>query len=168
MNRWLIAMSSENFEITKERGFETIGIDSPNERKAGQMAPEDRIVFYVREWKKFVATATVTSRRFHENTEIWKHSSSRERFRSRVRVSLDADPGEEHHVDGMQIGPTLEYVKRWPPEMWNLALAGMVHILSKRDFDVLECELERFIETDDPSDDVDATPESTLEAQPAA
>ena len=48
------------------------------------------------------------------------------------------------------MGPTLEYVKRWPPEMWDLALFGMVHIISKRDFDFIEGELSRFHDDSEP------------------
>ena len=52
----------------------------------------------------------------------------------------------EDWVDALQVGPTLEYVKRWPPEMWELAFFGMVHIISKRDFELLENELSRYAE----------------------
>ena len=42
--------------------------------------------------------------------------------------------------------------ERWPPEMWNLALFGMVHIISKRDFDFIEGELSRFRDDSEPEE----------------
>jgi hypothetical protein len=50
---------------------------------------------------------------------------------------------EESWVDAMQIGPRLEYVRKWPPEMWPLALVGTLHIIPQRDFTMLEEELKR-------------------------
>ena len=152
MTCWMINMTRENFAITSERGFDLLGVDQPNSRKATQMAPGDRLAFYVREDMSFVATATVTGRCFQEQTPIWKSSAKRERFRNRVRIEPDIIGDDQEWVDGLQVGPTLEYVKRWPPEMWNLALFGMVHIISKRDFDFIEGELSRLRDDSEPEE----------------
>ncbi len=121
-----------------------IGIDNRNTRKAAQMVPGDRIVFYIRDSRRFVATATVKSRRFRGRSRIWKHHSDRENFNNRVRIEPDIVADEpEQQIDAYQVGPTLEYVKRWVPEQWNLAFFDMVHILSQRDFNLLEGELKR-------------------------
>jgi len=50
---------------------------------------------------------------------------------------------EEHYVDGYQVGPTLEYVRKWPPDRWPLAFFGMLHIIPQRDFNFIEEELKR-------------------------
>ncbi len=152
MTCWLINITRENYAITTERGFDLLGVDSGNSRKATQMAPDDRLAFYVRDDRSFVATATVTSRSFQENTRIWKSNAKRERFRNRVNIEPDIIGDEGEWVDGLQVGPTMEYVKRWPPEMWDLALFGMVHIISKRDFDLIEGELARFLEDAEPDE----------------
>ena len=146
----MINTTRENYAITKERGFDLLGVDSSNSRKATQMAPGDRMAFYVREDRSFVATATVINRAFQDQSPIWKSNSKRERFRNRVKIEADIVGSEEEWVDGLQVGPTLEYVKRWPPEMWDLALFGMVHIISKRDFDFIEGELSRFHDDSEP------------------
>ena len=145
----MINTTRENYAITADRGFDLLGIDASNSRKATQMVSGDRLVFYVRDARRFVATATVTSRCFQEDSRIWKHSSKRELFRNRVHIEPDVICDEDMAVSGLQVGPTLEYVKRWPPEMWNLAFFGMVHIVSKRDFDYIEGELARLVEDDD-------------------
>ena len=145
----MINTTRENYAITADRGFDLLGIDASNSRKATQMVPGDRLVFYIREGRNFVATATVTSRCFQDGSRIWNHSSTGERFRNRVHIEPDVISDEDRAVSGLQVGPTLEYVKRWPPEMWNLAFFGMVHIVSKRDFDYIEGELDRLVEEDD-------------------
>ena len=145
-------MTRENYAITTDRGFDLLGVDHSNSRKATQMAPGDRLAFYVREDRSFVATATVTGRCFQENSPIWKSAAKRERFRNRVVIEPDIIGDEDNWVDGLQVGPTLEYVKRWPPEMWDLALFGMVHIISKRDFDFIEGELSRFQDDSEPEE----------------
>ena len=142
---WLINTPRSYFEIARERGLDLLGIDAPNARKSRQMSRDDEVVFYVSESRTFVATARVKSQVFEGHEEIWTHPTRpREQFRSRLRIEASlvaSDPTEE--VEGLQVGPTLEYVKRWPPEWWHLALFGMVHILSQRDFDLLETELKR-------------------------
>ena len=150
----MINTQRENFEITRERDFDLIGVDAPNSRKASQMAKGDRLVFYIRDDRKFAATATVAGKSFRDGSPIWKHHSKRERFNNRVNIKLDALPSEDDWVDARQLGPTLEYVRRWPPEMWDLAFFGMVHILSKRDFDLLEGELCRYVDDDESIEDV--------------
>ena len=50
---WMVATSQENFEITRERGFDIQGIDTKNRRKAVRMSQDDRIVFYVRDRREF-------------------------------------------------------------------------------------------------------------------
>ncbi len=144
MTCWLINTTRENYDITRERGMELIGIDAPNSRKASQMIPGDRIVFYVRDNRGFAATATVTAKVFQNNSPIWKHHTKKEKYRNRVRIESDVIAEDGDWVDALQVGPTMEYVKRWPPEMWELAFFGMVHIISKRDFELLENELGRY------------------------
>ncbi len=149
----MINTTRENFEITRDRGFDLLGVDASNSRKASQMAQGDRLIFYIRDDRKFAATATVASKSFRDGPRIWKHSSKRERFNNRVNIKLDELPSEDDWVDARQLGPTLEYVRRWPPEMWDLAFFGMVHILSKRDFDLLEGELCRYADDDEADDE---------------
>jgi hypothetical protein len=52
---------------------------------------------------------------------------------------------EDLWLDARQIGPTLEYVKKWAPEDWPLAFIGMLHIVPQRDFTYLEDEMRRLL-----------------------
>lgn len=140
---WMLVTDQENFNITRERGFSVQGIDTKNRRKAVRMGPEDRIVYYVSDRKGFAATATVTSDHFEEHSQVWKHFREKEDFPHRVEIAADVVLDEENFLDAFQIGPTLEYVKKWPPEQWPMAFFGMLHIIPQRDFNYLEEEMKR-------------------------
>jgi len=140
---WLIGTTDENFEITRDHGFSLQGVDSRQRRKAVRMGPDDRIVYYISDLRRFAATATVTSKHFEEHTRLWKHHREREDFPHRVEVRPDVVLEKEAYLDALQIGPRLEYVKKWPPERWHLALMGTLHIIPQRDFNFLEGEMKR-------------------------
>ncbi len=140
---WLIGTTRENFEITREREFSIQGIDTKQRRKAVRMGPDDRIVYYISDLRRFAATVTVTSEYFEDHTPIWKHHREREDFPHRVKTRPDVVLNEDLYLDGLQIGPRLEYVKKWEPERWDLALVGTLHIIPQRDFNFLEGEMGR-------------------------
>lgn len=143
---WMLCTTQENFDITKDRGFDIQGVDTRNRRKAVRMSPEDRIVYYVTDARGFAATATVTSEHFEDHEEIWKHHREQEDFPHRVEIQVDLSLEPSYYVDGYQVGPTLEYVKKWAPEHWDLAFFGMLHIIPQRDFNFLEEEIQRAAE----------------------
>jgi predicted RNA-binding protein len=140
---WMLVMDQENFEITRDHGFTVQGVDTRNRRKAVRMTPEDRIIFYIRDRRGFAATATVASDHFEEHSRIWKHHRPEEDFPNRVEITPDSVLEEEDYLDARDIAPTLEYVKKWPPERWDLAFFGMLHIIPQRDFNLLEEEMKK-------------------------
>jgi predicted RNA-binding protein len=140
---WMLVTTQENLDITRERGFSIQGVDTKNRRKAVRMGPEDRILYYVSDKKGFAATATVTSESFEDEEPIWKHHRESESFPHRVEIEADVVLDPDTLVDAYQIGPTMEYVKKWPPDRWRLAFFGMLHIIPQRDFNFVENELRR-------------------------
>ena len=103
----------------------------------------DSIIFYISDRHSFAASTTLTSGHFEDHERIWNHQSESEDFPHRVKMRADVVVDEEKWVDAMQIGPRLEYVRKWPPELWPLALVGMLHIIPQKDFTMLEEELKR-------------------------
>ena len=138
---WMIASSLQNFNITKDLGFKSQGLMSKQRRKAQRMEPGDRVVFYISDIKKFGATATVTSKCTEDHSPIWKSNGKPEDFPWRIDIKPEAILNEEEFLDGHQIGPRMEHVKKWPPEYWPLALQGNLHILPKVDLEFLEHEM---------------------------
>ena len=143
-NFWMVVQSSENFEISKERGFNLHGLRSRHRRRAQRMGPDDRVLFYVSGIRKWTATASITSKYFEDRTPVWKSYGQREeQYPCRVRMSLSIQLDEEDYVDALVLGPRLEYVKRWPPERWYLAFQDALHLLPQRDFRLIEAEMKK-------------------------
>ncbi len=140
---WLVCTTSENFHITRDRSFSQLGIERDQGDKSIRINLNDRMVFYLNDVRRFVATVTVTSERFESHNRIWKHHIEAEDFPHRVKIRPDLVLDEEQYLDALQIGPGLEYVRNWPPEQWHMALLGMLHTISKRDFNFLEEQMRR-------------------------
>jgi len=140
---WLLSSTEENFNATRKLEFSLQGVDTHQRRKAVRMAEEDRMIFFISDRKAFAASTTLISNHFEDHDRIWKTHREAEDFPHRVKMRADVVVQEEKWVDAMQIGPRLEYVRKWPPEMWPLALVGMLHIIPQRDFTMLEQELKR-------------------------
>lgn len=142
---WMLVTDQRNYQVTRQRGFAVQGVDSRNRRKAIRMAGDDRLIYYLADRRAFAATATVTSGHFESHERIWQHHRSREDFPHRVNARPDLVLDEDLWLDARQIGPTLEYVKKWAPEDWPLAFIGMLHIIPQRDFTYLEDEMRRLL-----------------------
>lgn len=142
---WMLVTDQRNYEVTRQRGFAVQGVDSRNRRKAIRMASDDRLIYYLADRRAFPATSTVTSGHFESHERIWQHHRSREDFPHRVNARPDLVLDEDLWLDARQIGPTLEYVKKWAPEDWPLAFIGMLHIIPQRDFTYLEDEMRRLL-----------------------
>ncbi len=144
-NYWMVVQTPENHEITKGQGFTLYGLTSRQRRRARRMEPDDRILFYVGgEVRKWSAIANVTSKYFEDKTPIWKSNGSRpEVFPYRVKISPSIVLDEADYIDARILAPQLEYLKRWPPELWPLAFFDTLHLLPQRDFRQIESEMKR-------------------------
>ena len=140
---WMLVVDQENLDITRLNGFSVQGVDSRNRRKAVRMTPEDRIIYYVSDRRGFAATATVGSEHFEDHSRIWKDYRPEEDFPNRVKISADVVLYPQDYVDARELAPTLEYLKKWPAELWELAFFGMLHIMPQRDFNLLEEEIKK-------------------------
>ena len=139
----MVASSLENFHITRGLDFTIQGMMSRQRRKAQRMEPGDRILYYITGVQRFGATATVTSKCTEDHKQIWKAEGKADDFPWRVEIKADAVLGDEQFLDAREIGPRMEYVRRWPPEHWPLAFQGNLHILPKSDFELLEQEMKK-------------------------
>ncbi|HYU21464.1 MAG TPA: EVE domain-containing protein [Chloroflexota bacterium] len=146
-SHWMIITSPENFEITRQRGLNVLGLKARHRKKAERMASGDRVLYYISRHQAFPATATTTSGFFEDHRVIWKNAERRpEVFPWRVHIRPDMVLEEHEYLDARQIAPRLLYVKRWPPEDWPLVFQGQLHLLSAADFSLIEHEMRRLIE----------------------
>ena len=144
-NYWMVVQTPENYEITRGRGFTLYGLTSRQRRRARRMEPDDRILFYVGGTvRKWTAIVTITSKFFEDTSPIWKSNGSRtEVFPYRVETSPTIVLDEVDYINALTLAPRLEYVKRWPPELWPLAFFDTLHLIPQRDFRLIEGEMLR-------------------------
>ena len=146
-SHWMIVTTPESFEVTRQRGYDLLGLRSRHRKKAERMSPGDRILYYVAGIRVFPATAIVTSGFFEDSRPIWQANERRpEVFPWRVHTRADVVLREFEYLDAYQLAPRLLYVKRWAPEDWPLAFQGQVHLLSAADYGLVEGEMRRVIQ----------------------
>ena len=143
-NYWMVVQLPENFRITQDRGFDVHGLTHRQRRRAQRIEPDDRVLYYVSEIRKWTATATVTSKYFEDRTQIWTSNRGREEYPLRVHISPLIVLDEPDYIDALELGPSLEYLKRWAPEQWPLAFIETLHILPQKDYRLIEGEMKRF------------------------
>ncbi|MBI2936173.1 MAG: EVE domain-containing protein [Chloroflexi bacterium] len=151
MNYWMLTITPENFRATRNLGFTVQGFTSRQRRKVDRMVARDRLLFYIKEARLFGATATIESTAFEEQTLVWTSRLLREVFPHRVRIAPKAVLDEGQYLDAAELAPRLEYIKKWPPEWWHLAFQGELHLLPRRDFELVEGEMQRLLTTRQPS-----------------
>jgi hypothetical protein len=142
-NYWMFAETEENSSTTRELGFTLFGMSSKYKKRAQRMQPNDRVIFYIRQKMCWVASATVISKSYVDEELIWGDESTSREYKHRVKLKPDHILNREEFIDGLLIGPSLEYVKRWSPEYWPLAFWEKLHLLPQKDFRLLENEIIR-------------------------
>ena len=135
---WILTGSPENFEATRERGFRVIGAKEGRRRMAEQIAPGDRIVFYLTQVQAFAGIVEVTGDMYEDRTPIWPGKPGKPdpypwRFETRPVLILDGDP-----LPAEELADDLERVGKWPREHWHLAFQGQLRTVSDADARLLE------------------------------
>ena len=141
---WMVVTTPENFEITRSMGFTLLGLKVYHRKKVQRTEHNDRILYYISRARYFGATATAKSKCFEGQEQIWQKEGG-DPLNYRVKIRPDVVLQKEQLLDACQLAPGLEYVRRWPPEDWYLAFLGNLHLLSKRDFSLIENEMHRMI-----------------------
>jgi len=143
--------TEENAAITRSLGYEIFGVGPKYRKRANRMQKNDRVIFYTSLTRKWTASATITKKCFEDSTVVWKPESTPNEFKFRVELKPDYILDESEYLDGLKIGPGLEYVRKWPTENWPLAFWDRLHLLPQRDFKLLEGEMMR-IKTGSPTE----------------
>ena len=152
-NYWMVVVSTENFHIIKERDFSVYGFRAKLKKRVERMEVGDRMLFYLSREQRFPATVTVTSTMFEDRDPLLNSASGQEEFPCRVHIEPAVVLEEEDYIDARQLGPTLEYVKKWIPERWPLAFIGDLHLVPKKDLFLIEDEMKRITSKQGPSND---------------
>ena len=144
-NFWMVSETNENFKKSQELNFSIHGLKSKYRKQAKRMEPNDRVLFYIYNKKKWALTATITSKSFIDNKTIWTSIYPDESYPNRVYMQPDIILKENNYIDAMILAPSLEYLKKWLPEMWPLAFYENLHLIPSKDFNLIESEMKRLI-----------------------
>ena len=142
-NYWMIRVNPEEYERARASGFPAMDFAVRQKRKAQRMQPGDQVLFYLMGPRRFPATATVVSASVQEPSRDRRDGRQNGDYNFRINLSPNFLMQEEDYIDVLQLGPTLDYVKRWAPEDWILAFQGNFHLLPQKDFNLIEGEMKK-------------------------
>ncbi len=142
-NYWMFVQTERNFHITRQMDFKLHGLGAKYRRRADRMQPDDNVLYYVSDTKRWTALATIRSKAFEDRSPLWEPTHRGEDFRYRVKMAPRLVLEDEEAIDALLLAPRLEYLKRWAPELWPLAFIDSVHLLPQRDFRLIEAEIKR-------------------------
>jgi hypothetical protein len=147
---WVLTGSLDNFRATREHGFRVIGAKSGRRGMAEQIAPGDRIVFYVTGVQAFGGIVRVTGEMYEDREKIWPGKPALGvtssggtpsqpdpypwRFETEPEIVLD----EDDFVPAVELVGELEHIGKWPAEHWQLAFQGQLRSVSDADAQLLE------------------------------
>jgi predicted RNA-binding protein len=139
MAYWIVVGSEQNMRIAEDRGFDMFGFKSTRRAEVANMKPGDRIIFYLTKIMKFGGIAEVTSDYYEDHEKVFSSDKKpKEDYPWRVKVKEIMTLTPEQYLDVREIGPTLDYVKKWPPEHWRLAFQGNLHEIPDSDYKRIE------------------------------
>ncbi len=141
-NYWMVVLSPENFAITRQKNFAFQGLKGQQGRKVQRVGPGDRVLFYVSHQRCFTATATVTSQCVEAQDLPW-HVEDNTEWAYKFDIQPDCVLAVDDYMEAHYIAPRLDYLKKWIPEEWPLAFQGNLHLLPKKDFQLLEDEMRK-------------------------
>ncbi len=137
VKHWIVVSSVDNWQRTVDRGFTIQGLKSRHRKKAEQMRPGDKIVYYVTGRKAFAGVATVTSPFFEDSEPIWVSGNAKkagEEYPFQVRIEADLALAGDAFVPAERIARKMVYASKWPAEHWTLAFQGNVHLIPEEDY----------------------------------
>ncbi len=142
-NYWMIAVGAEYLEALERKQHSVVGFGVAHRKRVQRMEPGDRIMVYARNVLAFAAALTVTERYSEDAHGGFPLEPGGEPYRLLVgtRRNVVLDPTQR--LDARLIAPRMDYVRKWTPEWWPLAFQGLLHLIPKADFQMLEGEMRR-------------------------
>jgi len=134
---WIVVSSVDNWQRTVDRGFTIQGLKSRHRKKAEQMRPGDKIVYYVTGVKAFAGITTITSPFFESDEPIWVSANAKragEPYPFRVGIEPDLVLAREDFIPAEGLARQMAYARKWPAEHWTLAFQGNVHLIPEEDY----------------------------------
>jgi hypothetical protein len=159
VNYWMLSMPEEHFNVTRDQGYKVQGFGIRQRRKTDRMVKGDKLLFYVKGLRVFPVAVTIISTVFEDETPLWLSTQANELYKYRVRTRAELILRPDQYLQANQIAPRMEYVRRWPPEMWPHAFWEELHLLPRKDFELIEEEMRKVLRGQGP---IPAPPPSVI------
>ncbi len=143
---WIVVGGAVNFDTARERGFDMFGFKSTRRKESALMQPGDKLIFYLTGVMKLGGIATITSEVFEDHSPVFVSKKKPQEdypFRVQTKPDLILEPGD--YLEVREIGPLLEYTRKWPPEHWRLAFQGNLHRIPEADYTLIRREMEQAV-----------------------
>lgn len=142
-NYWMLAVTPDYFEVVRQRDFGVLGLTRAHTKRVQRMEVGDRVLYFVTGQLVFPATATVAATYYEDEAPLFPPGTGGELYPLRVKTRSNQVLDREHQIDGRLIAPRMDHVRKWTPELWPLAFEGLLHLVPKADFLLLESEMKR-------------------------
>jgi hypothetical protein len=142
---WIVVSSVDNFHRTRDLEFTIQGLKSRHRKKAEQMRPGDKIIYYCTGVKSFAGVSTITSEYFESDEKIWESGNKKragEDYPFRVKIERDLVLDDAEFVSAEPLARQMTYASKWPAEHWTLAFQGNVHLVPEEDYDLIRKAIE--------------------------
>lgn len=137
-NHWMLVSCAENFELSRSRGFDVAAMKSRHAKKAADVRPGDKVIFYLTGVMAFGGVAEVTGESYYSEEPIWGSRKVGESYPHRFPIAVEyaADPGK--YLPAADLVEHMAHTKKWPAEHWRLAFQGNVHRLPQEDYKLIK------------------------------
>jgi predicted RNA-binding protein len=136
---WVLTGSLDNFRATREHGFSVIGAKEGRRGMADQIAPGDRIVFYVTGRQAFGGIVRVTGEMYEDRSPIWPGKPGKvDPYPWRFETEPEAVLEEDEFLPAVELAGELQHVRKWPIRHWQLAFQGQLRAVSESDAALLD------------------------------
>ena len=142
-NYWLINLSLAYHEAMEKTRYGVLGLGKSQKRRTQRMEIGDKVLFYVSSLNAFSAVAFIDSTYFEDHSQLGDLDGSGEEYPWRVRLKPSIVLNRKNYIDARLIAPRMQYVRKWTPEAWPLAFHGLLHLIPKEDFVMLEDEVRK-------------------------
>lgn len=114
------------------------GFKSTRRKEVAGMQPGDKLIFYLTKIMKFGGLAEITSEYFEDHEKVFKSDKKpKEDYPWRVKIKPQIILTPDQYLDVRELGPQMEYTKKWPAEHWRLAFQGNLHQIPESDYKML-------------------------------
>lgn len=138
MTYWIAVGSEDNMRAAEARGFDMFGFKSTRRKEVAVMKPGDKLIFYLTKIMKFGGLAEITSEYFEDHEKVFKSDKKpKEDYPWRVKIKPEIILTPDQYLDVRELGPRMDYTKKWPAEHWRLAFQGNLHQIPESDYKML-------------------------------